>query len=814
MKKLLALVLALVMTLSLATVSTNAAFEDAADISYEEAANVLSAVGVFVGDGKNFHPKAGLNREQAAKLVAYLALGEDVAEALPAVAMFDDVAASSWAAKYIAYCADAGIITGDGAGKFFPTAPVDGYAFAKMVMCALGYIAEAEGFVGGNWQINVAKLAKELDLAKGGVDLSKALTREQAAQVMLNAVKCAPVKYEATGSTVTIGNVVVEKDYGKAQPDGTGVYYEQTWDTLGWTTQTDDFGRISTEWTYKTDVISNVANDVADFVITKDMTAKEMASLLKGYKIKVAGGSYKVENDTDYASLTTTNAGVTVTTSTSTLAEALDALTADGKVVEIFADKNLIIDQIVTISYETDEITDIEVDEKTGDVTYTFANAGAYTNTEDTTAVVFAATPAEDDIVTLVDSVNGPIYVYPTTSVTGALTSYTQDGVYTIGGKTYTESDASASPALVIDDEAVYYLDQYGYIVEKTGVAATESSDYAYVLGVLGKSAAGFDGYTPAAQVKVLLADGTVGIYDMKVAKKSGNYYVVDADGEIVYDVAEDSVTNADDSFAWFVGKAFSYVVSGNTIALKAVPTVAAADEVYAVALDATAGMAGATYVVKNDAAMDTAYTGDNDALLNDKTVFVFFDADDDEEVDAVVTGSANLGDKEFCYDARNLVVGSWNEAGTVLTAKVVFVLGGYQTVAEEVDTYGFVNKDVYSVSKDSDEVVIRTYTLTTADGETVSVTAKSPFVSADGLYKYNTDKTVGSALSERYVEGTCVVEGTSVKIGGGFYTMTADTKVVDCSETYTKMDDAMVMAYTDKNGKALVAVFIVDALS
>ena len=129
MKKLLALVLALVMTLSLATVSTNAAFEDAADISYEEAADVLSAVGVFVGDGKNFNPKAALNREQAAKLVAYLALGEDVAEALPAVQMFDDVAASSWAAKYIAYCADAGIITGDGAGKFYPAASPSQFSY-------------------------------------------------------------------------------------------------------------------------------------------------------------------------------------------------------------------------------------------------------------------------------------------------------------------------------------------------------------------------------------------------------------------------------------------------------------------------------------------------------------------------------------------------------------------------------------------------------------------------------------------------------------------------------------------------------------
>ena len=60
MKKLLAMVLALVMTLSLA-VSANAAFKDADKVSdtYEEAVAVLNGMGVFKGyeDG-SFQPRA------------------------------------------------------------------------------------------------------------------------------------------------------------------------------------------------------------------------------------------------------------------------------------------------------------------------------------------------------------------------------------------------------------------------------------------------------------------------------------------------------------------------------------------------------------------------------------------------------------------------------------------------------------------------------------------------------------------------------------------------------------------------------------
>ena len=81
MKKLLALVLALVMSMSLVTIS-NAAFKDADKIDYKEAVDVMNAVGVFIGDEKgNFNAKENLTREQAAKIIAYLELGSKAADA-------------------------------------------------------------------------------------------------------------------------------------------------------------------------------------------------------------------------------------------------------------------------------------------------------------------------------------------------------------------------------------------------------------------------------------------------------------------------------------------------------------------------------------------------------------------------------------------------------------------------------------------------------------------------------------------------------------------------------------------------------------
>ena len=115
MKKFLSLVLALVMTMSLVTVSAGAKdFTDSTKIQYTEAVDVMSAVKVIDGyaDG-SFNPSATLTRGAAAKIICNLILGPTTASALVAdAAPYSDVPTTNVFAGYIAYCQKEGIISG------------------------------------------------------------------------------------------------------------------------------------------------------------------------------------------------------------------------------------------------------------------------------------------------------------------------------------------------------------------------------------------------------------------------------------------------------------------------------------------------------------------------------------------------------------------------------------------------------------------------------------------------------------------------------------------------------------------------------
>ena len=162
MKKFLSLVLALVMTMSLVTVSAGAKdFTDDSKITYDEAVAVMSEVKVIDGytDG-SFQPTTDLTRGAAAKIICNLILGPTTAAALGAdTAPYSDVPVNHTFAGYIAYCQKTGIISGYADGTFKPAAPLTGYAFMKMLLGALGYKSDVEGYTGANWSINVAKQA-------------------------------------------------------------------------------------------------------------------------------------------------------------------------------------------------------------------------------------------------------------------------------------------------------------------------------------------------------------------------------------------------------------------------------------------------------------------------------------------------------------------------------------------------------------------------------------------------------------------------------------------------------------------------------
>ena len=226
LKKSLALVLALVMVLGLGVVGASAdnkldSYTDAGEIgdAYVEAVGVLTGLGIVDGrTDTEIVPEATYNRAEAAKIIAYMLLGKDQADALKAtVAPFEDVSVDFWAAGYIAYCAELGIISGMTETTFEPYGTLTGYQWAKMLLVAVGYGKNGE-FEGDSWSLNTATVVAKTGLNEGDLAAADhvALRREQAMLFAFNALNLKQVTY-SPNSTNYVYDI-----WGYVFADGTG----------------------------------------------------------------------------------------------------------------------------------------------------------------------------------------------------------------------------------------------------------------------------------------------------------------------------------------------------------------------------------------------------------------------------------------------------------------------------------------------------------------------------------------------------------------------------------------------------------------
>ena len=253
MKKLLAMVLALVMTLSLAVVGSNAAFKDADKIAanYNEAVQVLSGMGVFKGDNNgNFNPESAITRAEVAAIVYRLYTGDvkDNQAALYATYnKFTDMNNAKWAAGYIGYCANAGLIKGYSDTKFGPLDSVTGYQALAMILRAVGYDKNGE-FSGKDWQLHVAQTAQQLGILRTikNIDLNAPASRQLVAEILFRTAAYVPmvtytaafgyqsVSLSASGNSLLKNNVTLgTKNFG----------------LLREATASDKWGRPSYSWT-------------------------------------------------------------------------------------------------------------------------------------------------------------------------------------------------------------------------------------------------------------------------------------------------------------------------------------------------------------------------------------------------------------------------------------------------------------------------------------------------------------------------------------------------------------------------------------
>ena len=244
LKRVLALALALVMTLGLMITASAASYPDAdqIDAKYTEAVEVLSGLGVFKGQGNggttSFAPKAVLTRGEAATLV-YRILTGDVTDAQVRnydYTSFEDVLEGQWWTGYITYSANGGYVKGYD-GRFNPQDEVTGVQVLAIMLRAIGRGQNGE-YEGAAWKDNVLTDARDLGLLKGIAtdDLDKGAERQLVAQLLFNAITIpnivtysALLGYQVTPEKQTLGN----KTFGLVRFDGvvTANEYADLYDT-------------------------------------------------------------------------------------------------------------------------------------------------------------------------------------------------------------------------------------------------------------------------------------------------------------------------------------------------------------------------------------------------------------------------------------------------------------------------------------------------------------------------------------------------------------------------------------------------------
>ncbi len=203
LKKVLSLVLCVAMMLSVMVVGAGAAFSDQSKIKNTEAVDACTALNIIGGypDG-SFKPEGNITRAEVTKMICVaLNGGKNPAVSTNTTPTFSDVrnnANAAWAEGYIESCAAQGIVSGVGGGKFAPNGNVTGVQLAKMLLVSLGYKSENEGFTGNAWATNVNVRAAQKGLYAGleKMDSNAAITRDNAARMVWNALQAYEVEYK------------------------------------------------------------------------------------------------------------------------------------------------------------------------------------------------------------------------------------------------------------------------------------------------------------------------------------------------------------------------------------------------------------------------------------------------------------------------------------------------------------------------------------------------------------------------------------------------------------------------------------------
>lgn len=794
LKRVLSVGMASTMVLGMMATASAASFNDFTDkdeIVNKDAVSMVTELGIIAGlpDG-SYGATQNIDRASFARLICVTLNGGKEPTLGNLTTSFTDTK-GHWAEKYIAYCVQQGIIAGKGNNTFAPSAQVTGSEAAKMLLVAVGYNTTYEGIGGATWQVSTDVLANQVGLYKGleTINTSAALTRDQAAQMIYNALNAEMVKYEIVPGVSTNGQIVAN-------------------------TQRQETGETLLEKAFKAVKVEGVvlANEYAALngagVQDEGKTYVQLNDAPKGLN---STGAFKVSTDLDMVGKTVTmfvqpDANSTQTSKAVVLGNALESdtnnvavLTAGKdsatKIKEYLDDNNLKTNSStewyvnyairttgsgdstkndpLTTNEAGKELTFIDNNDD-GVVDYalqlvkTFGKVTSYNDSKDGTINVSAVNPADsitykslsstkaakdingfadvkkDDYV-FIYKIGNKEFVEPAKSVevtvssikgnkvTADDTTYEQSGLV----KGVNEDAKNLNEAVELGDKVTFYLDNAGYVVYTDAEAAAD--EYLKVLAV--DSFSSVSGY---ANTKILKTDGTTEVV---------NAY---------YDNAGTKEKPAD-------GKIYAYSVNSKGV-YKLVLT------------DLTEKSINSTTIAKGKTQIKS------DVLANAQTVFVI---DRGNDVYTVYTGIANVP-KEITVKTGSAIVDKNNIAKAVFisdsdmtgSTEGVYVLDKNPTVTGTSDDKTYTYDVIYKGEKT---------TLTSEDGKLFASKGYYDNVSINGT---EITKVTGSAIQPS--EATVASKGLVANAQGTF-SYSDSTKVLYVDGT--DVSESSIGAITVKDG-------------
>ena len=787
LKKILALVMALVMSMSLVTIANAADFTDDSEISYKEAVDVMTAIGVIDGyDDGSFDPDGILTREEAATLITRMLLGDEADSLSSSSSSFADVDASRWSSPYIEYCVSLGIIAGAGDGNFYPAEQLTGYAFAKMLLIALGYDADREGYTGTSWTVNVASDATSAGIDQDGLMMSSGLSREGAAQMCLNTLEADMVSYSGSSSTtVSTGDgtsIVISgsaeeinnsesDDYRTDSEDRDDIqqfceyYFEYLQKNEA---DTDEFGRPAVSWRYRSSTIGTYSEEADGSFI---------ASAEKGELYDVIGRDVYnelVDSDSDVNLYVYVNGE-----------DVSDEYDDEDEMIDAYFIRNEDDDATCT---GRGVLTEVFVDDDTDDVTITHI----FTYVAQVDGDYVLVTVAEDEIQT----------IQPATVITGEVTAYTSTSSVTVDGTRYyyskTFNDAVTDDGIEynLNDEYMLVLDENDYVLYSDGADGVNSY-------VLLSRAARAGSISDDLEAYAYFLNGTVDTIDLD--DDSEGTATIEGTEVGIYeyfnDDDNDNVSRAD-IYTWYEydeQSNGSYEVSDpeNDRNMELIDSNSGMDE----GDDIVAS--GSAYVYYGDSSSDRI-------RVDNSTVFVI---DDDDDVQ-VYTGVRNAPD--ITYQGTDVVV-SWVMDDDGRYAEAVFIASDDMNVSGGSDDRVYILDTDYEHSVDTDDNDYYTYEAI-VNGEITEVyTADNSTFNKIGLYheiSYNTyDYVNGAELVDEsdndgddfraYVD----LEDVAIVYSNGvlsFGTLTSSGSLSSSAEDLVLADDYTVFNNDDGTGETI----------